>query len=167
MTTIELISLIAAMGAVGAAIAAWRAAYEANKNLKAQLVINITDAYAAPEMLNAMKELREFERKYHNQRPIGVADKFLEEINKGSDEGNRLDHCRRIVSHHFIKILRMKKLKLIDDSFIKEVAPPIQAQFLFEVIEPLERSKNPKYDTSIFDMFRELYPELSKAGRIA
>lgn len=61
----------------------------------------------------------------------------------------------------------MRNLELIDDKFIKEVAPPIQAQFLFEVIEPLEQSINPEYDTSIFDMFRKLYPDLSKAGRIA
>lgn len=163
----ELISLIAAIGVVGAAIAAWRAAYEANKNLRAQLVINITDAYGAPEILNAMKELRAFERKHYNYRPNGFANKFLEERNKGSEEGNRLDHCRRIVTHHFLKILRMRRLKLINDSFVKEVAPPGQAKFLFEVIEPLELIINPKVDTAIFDMFRQLYPELSKAGRVA
>ena len=170
MTTNELISWIVAIGAIGAAIgafwaaiAAWKATHEAKKTLQAQLVIDITDAYAAPEMLDAMKELRAFERKYCTKSP----EEFLKERNKDSDEGKRLDHCRRRVSHHFVKILRMKRLKLIDDSFVKEVAPPIQAQFLFEVIEPLQRIINLKYDTSMFDMFRKIYPDLSKAGRIA
>ena len=163
MTNIELITLIAAIGAVAAAIAAWRAAYEAKKALQTQVIMNITDAYATPEMLDAMKELREFEREHNNK----FADKFLEERNKGSDTGNHLDHCRRIIISHFLKIVRMKKLKLVDDSFVKEVAHPTGVQFLFEVIEPLERIINPNYDISVFDMFRKLYPDLSKAGRVA
>ena len=46
------ISLIAVIAAAVAAMAAWRVVAQARKALQAQLVVNISAAYRAPEMLN-------------------------------------------------------------------------------------------------------------------
>ncbi len=163
MDTNEWITLIAAVGALGAAIAAWSAAHETKRALQGQLLINVTDAYMRPEILNAMRGLRRLWREY----PTEFAKKFLEQLNSGSDNGNSLNHSRRIVSHHFLKIFRLRKLEFVDDTFVRELAPPDEARFLFEVIEPLEQIINQNYDPSMFDMFRKLYPDLSRTGHIA
>lgn len=164
---------VAAIGAMMAAGGSWQVARSANKNLRAQIVINLTDAYSKPEFMNAMEKLRDFEQKYKPEFPA----KLIEELDKKSDEGKDINESRRMVKYHYLKIFRTRKLKLIDDDFVKEHASLESVQFILEVVKPLEKvlAENfsqkykvaIKYDVEMFDMYLKLYPELSKAAHVA
>ena len=149
------ILLIGLIIAALAAVAAWRSARATEKTGLAQILTQITDAYSSPEMLSGMLNLR----KWQNEHPKDFATKFAEMRNDKDEYAKikNLDEDRRRYSHHFYKIWLLLDRGLVNKSFVKKVAPREQVDFLLEVIKPLERAINPKYDHSTFDFFRNIY----------
>jgi len=148
-----IISLIASLGAVGAALAAWRSAKETQKAVLAQILMQITDAYSSPEMLSVMLNLRNWQQ----QRGSDFAKKFGELRRSDYLKVESYDKDRRRYSHYFHKIRHLLDVGLVNESFVKNVVPPGQVDFLLEVIEPLEEATNPNYERSTFDTFKRIY----------
>ena len=148
-----LIPVIGSLGAVGAALAAWRSAKETQKTVLAQILIQITDAYSSPEMLSGMLNLRNWQQ----QHGLDFATKFGEMRRSNYSKVEPIDKDRRRYSHHFHKIRLLLDSGVVSESFVKKVVSSDQVDFLLEVIEPLERELNPSYDHSTFDTFRRLY----------
>lgn len=148
-----LISLIASLGAVGAALAAWRSAKETQKTVLAQILMQITDAYSSPEMLSGMLNLRNWQQ----QHGPDFAKKFGEMRRNDYSKVEQVDKDKRRYSHHFHKIRLLLDSGVVSESFVKKVVSPGQVDFLLEVIEPLEEAINPNYDHSTFDTFRRIY----------
>jgi hypothetical protein len=149
------ILLIGLIIAACAAIAAWRSARATEKTGLAQILMQITDAYSSPEMLSGMLNLL----KWQNEHQKDFAAKFAE-VRRDKGEYAKiknLDEDRRRYSHHFHKIRLLSNRGLVNKSFVKKVASREQVDFLLEVIEPMERAMNPKYDHSTFDFFRNIY----------
>jgi len=150
-----LILIIGLIIAACAAIAAWRSARATEKTGLAQILMKITDAYSSPEMLSGMLNLR----KWQKEHPDDYDTKFAK-MRNDKDEYPKIrifDEDRRRYSHHFYKIWLLSDRGLVNESFVKKVATREQVDFLLEVIEPLERATNPKYDHSPFDFFRNIY----------
>jgi len=150
---ILIISLIGSLGAVGAALAAWRSAKEAQKTVLAQILMQITDAYSSPEMLSGMLNLR----KWQQQHESDFVKKFGEMRRNDYSKIEQIDKDRRRYSHHFHKIRLLLDSGIVNQSFVKKIISPGQVDFLLEVIEPLEEAISPNYDHSTFDNFRRIY----------
>ena len=150
-----LIPLIGSLGAAGAAIAAWQSAKATKNTVLAQILMQITDAYSSPEMLSRMLNLRNWQEKHQTD----FAKKFAEMRNDRDEYAKieQIDKDRRRYSHHFNKIRLLLDSGLVNESFVKKIAPPEQVDFLLEVIEPLEKALNLNYHHSTFDTFRRIY----------
>ena len=152
-----LIPSIGSLGAIGAAVAAWKSARATRKTTLAQIVIQITSAYGSEEMDGSLKRLYAFKRKYEK----GFDDIFSELLNRPKRElrtyANQLDSDRRRVAHYFHQIRAMLDCKVVDEKFVKKLIKSDQVDTLLDVIEPLEKAKDPNYDHSTFDTFRKIY----------
>lgn len=153
-----LISMTGALGAIGAAFAAWKSAKETRKTSLAQIVMQITDAYSSPEMLEGMVNLR-----WQQQNVADFAKKFGETKNTDYSKVALIDKARRMYAHYFHKIKLLLDTGLINERFVKKVVTSGQVDFLLEMIEPLEEAMNSNYDRSMFDTFRKLY---GKDGKV-
>ncbi len=101
---IWLISLIGSLGAVGAALAAWRSAKETQKTVLAQILMQITDAYSSPEMLSGMLNLRNWQQQHGSD----FAKKFGEMRWTDYSKIEQIDKDRRRYSHHFFRRINQK-----------------------------------------------------------
>lgn len=155
-----LISLVGSAGAVLAASAAWlsarathRSAEETQKAIFAEIATNVLDAYSSPKMLSSKRELRQWQKEHGEE----FAKKFAELRPERTDKINRIDRCRRRVSHHYYKIWRLYDGNIIDEEFVKVLMTPGQLDFLIEVNEPMERAINPDYNKEMFDTLCEIF----------
>ncbi len=153
-----LISLLGAVGAIGAAVAAWESAKETRKTSLAQIIMQITDVYSSPEMLEGMRNLR-----WQQENVPDFAKKFGEMRNKDYSKVAPTDKARRMYAHYFHKIKLLLDTGLVTGNFVKKVVTSGQVDFLLEVIEPLEEAMNPNYDRSMFNTFKKLYNKSDKA----
>ena len=154
---IWVIPLLGSIGAVGAAIAAWRAAKQTKNSMLAQILMAVTDSYSSEDMLEGMMILRKWKDDCGNDFAVQFGNK------RKDDYANveRVDKARRRYSHFFNKIKMLDDSKIIGNRFIKRICTADQVLFLLEVVEPLEKEieveGNKTYDKTIFDFFRELF----------
>jgi hypothetical protein len=151
------VGVVAALATGWAAWSAWQATVQARgavdetrKATRAQLMASLLDSYDAPEMFEAMLLLRE---------AWDAADGYIEEFRLrypstdevlGGAKPTEIDHARRRVAAHFLKVHRLWKSGLLTDDDVKAVLSRDQVTFYFEVIEPLQRELNPFHDLASF-----------------
>ncbi len=152
------IALIGALGAVGAALAAWKSANETRKTVLAQIVLQITSTYSSSDMGESVKRLHDWKRKH----PQDFAELFEKGLREPNNITEQLDEDRRRVSHYFHQIRVMLDCGVVDEKFLKKLIKPDQVDTLLDVVEPLEKAKNPDYDHSTFDLFRSMYRKESQ-----
>lgn len=148
--------LIGTFVAAAAAVAAWLAVYETRKAVKAQIVLQLTNEYSAPEMLRSMLNLLSF----YNENKNNFGHAFIQLQKQDSDKFKVLNEDRRRCSHYFHKIERLLATGTVNEGFVKRLikdAKNGQVDFLLDVIEPLEKALNPDCDRSTFDAFRKIY----------
>ncbi len=148
-----IISIIGATGAVCAAIAAWRSAKATRKTVLAQIVMQITSAYSAPDMGESVKRLHD----WRNKHPQDFAQLFEKGMREPNNITDQLNEDRRRVSHYFHQIKSLLDCGVVDEDFVKKLVQPDQVDTLLDVVEPLEKAKDPNYDHSTFDSFRKIY----------
>jgi len=130
----------------------------------AQIIIQLTTAYAQPEMLAGMLNLRNFKERFEEN----FAGVFGQLEGSDPDYFKRLNEDRRRFSHHFSTIFLLLDTGVIDIEFLKKLVRPgtdDQIDFLLEVIEPLEKEINPSYDPRMFVRFQEIYQKKSSVVR--
>jgi hypothetical protein len=153
--SITAVAALGALGAVVAAIGSCKSATETRKTALAQIVIQITSTYSSSDMGESVKNLHNWKKKHPED--------FAQLFNKGLAEPNnitkQLDEDRRRVSHHFHQIEAMLDCGVIDEDFVRKLVKPDQVNTLLDIVEPLEKVKNPDYDHSTFDSFRRIYPK--------
>ena len=152
MDCVNWIALIAVLSAVAAAIAAWRSASATEKSAKAQILLHITSSYASSEMGEAVKTLHFF-KKNHND----FAEKFSKSLKARDKWAVDHDVDRRRIVHYFHQIYALVNGEVIYDSLVKVFIKLDQVKTLLYVIEPMDKTINPNYDTSTFNYFRNLY----------
>ena len=148
-----LISLIGSLGAFFAALAAWRTAIETRKTVLVQILLQITDTYSSPEMLEAMQNLR----KWKEQNGPDFAKLFGQLRHQNYERIEQLDKDRRRISHYFYRIKLLLQAGLLNKNLVKELVTEKQVDFLLKIIEPLERVIDPNYDFSTYDTFKKLF----------
>jgi len=149
-----LIALIGSLGAAAAATAAWKSARETRKTSLAQIVMQIMAIYSSTEMFDAMKNLR-----WHQEHTPDFAKKFGNETFNSVTIGT-IDHNRRFIAHYFYRLRLLLETNLVDERFIRQVVTSDQVEFLLEIVEPLDKARNPDYDTSMYVAFRRMFPRV-------
>lgn len=130
----------------------------------AQIIMQLTDAYAQPEMLQGMKRLRHFKETHS----ADFGRKFSEMKKQNKKHYDTLDEDRRRFSHYFRTLFVMLDADVIDVEFLKKIVPPgkdDQVDFLLQVIEPLEKEIDANYDTSMFVTFQKIYHKIASIER--
>ena len=135
------------------AVAARRAAVATERAMQLQLLNSLLDAYSAPEMLNAMMQLRSWFTK-HGKR---AADEFRRLRQDDYAAIKEIDLARRRVSHFFQKIHSLHVAGLLDEPTVRMAATKGQVEFFREIIEPLEAAIGLNYDSSSFESLGALY----------
>jgi hypothetical protein len=151
MDWLGIVSSIGSVGAIAAAIAAWRYARETRKTYHAQIVLALTESYSSPKMHDAMKNLR-----WYKENTPDFMERFArKDLNESAMSS--IDSNRRLYAHYFHRLRILLTTSTIDETFLKRIVSPDQVDFLFEIIEPLDKAANPDYDTSTYEIFRKLY----------
>jgi uncharacterized membrane protein (DUF485 family) len=126
-------------------------ANKTNKNMaEASLRLQIKEPFDTDEMKDGKKKLADFAR-----RP-DFANVFAGMLAKNDPEAKVLDLARGRYSHAFYNRIFIL-LPNVSDEFIKTTVALDEVLFLLDVIQPMEKAKNPDYDTKMFDMFRKMY----------
>jgi len=129
------VSLAGALGAIVAAIAAFRAANETRKATVANFIFKDRDAYSSAEMLEGMMKLIEWQ---HTQGEA-FARKFGKLRKEDYREIKPIDEARRRFSHyiHLPKSLWLK-FKLIDERTVGKLRSKNQFDFYLKFVKPLD-----------------------------
>ena len=148
-----LILLIGSIGAVVAAIialfTAWAAkktAEETKKSVLAGLLMQIMDDYTSKNMVRIRKQLSNFKETYKNN----FVDAFLK------NKSGYIWDLRKYY-HHFYKIHLLLDAGVVDESFVRKIAPYDGVKILLEIVEPLGKAGKEDYDKSVFETFRKMY----------
>ena len=144
-------------------------AYVARNALRANVVDSVMKDYARDEILISMRKLRKFKNHFasDDEGRIRMNSAFIELEDTDIKKFDDLNQSRRMVSHHFQRIFRLRKTGVINDDLLRDFVTKQQAEFYLEIIEPLEGGKhNPNYIRESFNAFRDLYPELRKYHEI-
>ena len=138
-----------------AAVASLLTASLMRRDIRASILSSVVRSHSSPDMFDAMTELAEW-KEAHGQV---FAAKFKDELSKKSSKGEELDNARRICTHHFYHIWRLYDSCLARGEFVRKLTTLDQVSFLLEVLEPLEKEKNPKYNQQMFDDLRNIFQE--------
>ena len=168
MEVVELIaSVIASVGVIAAAIAAFLAARaakvsaeETKKNVLAQVIMQVMDAYSSPEMYEAMTRLGKFKEDCGtDKKDFGEEYKKLRSADAHGFEV--ISQFRRRCSHFFNKIYVMLMQEVTEEEFVRDVVSHDAATFLFDVVKPLEIAhasiRGKKHNEDMFKRFERIF----------
>jgi hypothetical protein len=154
--------LVTLLTAIAALFTAFLTLTIINQNYAAQktnLLFNIADSYAKKEIGDSLNSLKKFSDKFQNKDELQEGYRRLKIDN--DEKFSEYDQSRRLISHHYFKIWRMRLLEIIDNDTVRILAPLDEIKFLLHVIENLHLAKDPNYDKRMYTFFRALYPELN------
>nr|VFJ77296.1 MAG: hypothetical protein BECKFW1821C_GA0114237_11202 [Candidatus Kentron sp. FW] len=143
-----LATLVAAIFSGWVAYETHKTASEAEKSNRATVYLELSEEYQQPEMLRAMKALRERQRSDPENFMVkfqqlliadGLIPKELSRDQKKSVE--QLDQHRRQVAHFFKKLKRLSEIGLLDERFISLIWGSTTYSYISEVLLPMEQAK--------------------------
>jgi len=155
------IATISALGAVGAAIGAFWSANATRKAAEARLLLSFLESYSDPEMLQALRELRQ----WRADKAEDFAKKWRAAMDALDTSAQVVDRARRKVKGYFFHALRLYEAGYTSEHFLREVASVDGVNILYDIVEPLERALNPEYDKERFQRIRDLCGR-ARTGRL-
>lgn len=143
---------VSSLGAVGAAVGAFLSARETRKVAEAQLLLNFLEDYSTPEMLGALRLLRNWKAQAGDE----FEEKWRKKIEANESMAHEVDQARRKVKGHFFNALRLHEAGYVGKQFLLEVASVDGLNILYDIVEPLEYALNPAYDSSRFERIMKI-----------
>lgn len=151
-TTALILTVLSAIGAVGAALAAWRSAHQTRLASEGQLFSTIYAEYGLPEMLIALRLLRNWKAERGDEFEI----KWKKALDAGDESAHEVDRARRHVKSYFMRALRLHEAGYVSKRFLREVCAVDGINILYDIVERLEYALNPAYDRSTFESLRKI-----------
>lgn len=137
-------------------------AYIARKSIVAPLVVKLLNEYSSESFLDAMLELREFE-KTSNEEGNKFDDVYKKEWDGRTEQGCKIHKARRKIAHHFHLIARLKDMNILSKKDVMEIISKDQISFLIEIVKPLEGKLNARVDNHLtYKLFNEYFQEMSE-----
>jgi hypothetical protein len=155
------INLILAAATVVAVLYAYKTVQSNQKSLEAQFLYDLIKEYSTQDMGEHVRILSNFKRVHPD---VGKA--YKEQSGMGSD----LDSARRDVSHYYQRIARLREAGYVSELFVKTAVTPENANFLQQVIIPIEIAHaeitgTHPFDEKVFDcIFQIVGPTKASAG---
>ena len=147
--------------ALGAAIAAWRAALEAKAATvatrragQAAIISDLLNQHSSDEMWEAFNILR----RWRKEKGDEFAREFKRLREADPDETLPIDMARRRVAHYLRKVYHLQLHALLDRELLEAVMPLPTAEFCCEVIEPLEAAIRSNYEKDGYLWLARTYP---------
>ncbi len=160
MTTAQITLILtglSALGALGAAIAAWLSARATSRAAEGQLFSVHYAEYGTPEMLRSLRVLRLWRSEQGDEFEL----KWKRALDAGKPQAHDVDLARRQVKFYFMKVLSLYEAGYVSPRFLKELAAVDGVNILYDIVEPLEYAFNPRFDASQFESLRKL---IGRAG---
>ena len=123
------INLILAVATVVAVLYAYKTVKSNQKSLEAQFLYDLFKEYSSQEMEEHVRILHNFKRVHSD-----VGNAYKERYGMSSD----LNLARRVVSHYYQRIGRLREAGYVSELFVKTVVTSENATFLQQVIIPIE-----------------------------
>lgn len=149
-TIVVVLTFVSAFGALGAAIGAWLSARSTRSATEAQLLFQLLREYAKPDMLRALRTLRNWKAEQ------GDEEKWRKALENADPKAQEVDLARRCVSHYFLDALKLYESDYVIKRFLRVVGSKDGINILYDIVEPLEYALNPAYDKSKFDKLRQI-----------
>jgi len=156
-----LLTAISALGALGAAVAAWFSARATTRAAEGQLFSAHYAAYGTPEMLRSLRVLRLWKFDQGDEFEV----KWKKALDSGEERAREVDEARRQVRIYFFQALRLYEGGYVSRRFLREIAAVDGINILYDIVEPLEYALNASYDRSRFAKLRNLCGR-ARTGRL-
>ncbi|MEW6517681.1 MAG: hypothetical protein AB1439_12345 [candidate division FCPU426 bacterium] len=152
---------IAILVSIGAVIISVISLIIARRSIVAPLVVSLLTEYASDDFLNAMLEIREFEKK-SSAEGNNFSEVYKKEMDNESEVGNKIHKARRKIAHHFHLIARLINMNILNEKDVMKIVSKDQISFLIEVIKPLESQLNPQLNNHpTYRLFDEYFRKMS------
>lgn len=140
--------------AAAAAIGAWAAAWATKRAAEAQILLDLLNDYATPEMAEALRTLRSWQEQHGDE----FADNW--ELGMATSDANAdaVDHARRRVSAYFQNVDELWQNRLISRNTARAAVDKAGLPVLINVCGPLERRLNPRVNLGFMRRLRALCP---------
>lgn len=155
MTTQEIslvLTALSAIGALGAAIAAWLSARATKRAAEGHLFSTHYAEYGTPEMLRSLRVLRLWKSDNGDEFELN----WKKALDAGEERAHDVDRARRQVKFYFLRALRLYQAGYVSRRFLKELAAVDGLNILYDIVEPLEYALNPRFDASKFELLSKL-----------
>lgn len=156
-----ILTALSAVGALGAAVAAWLSARATTRAAEAQLFSNHYAIYGTPEMLRSLRILRLWKSENGDEFEV----KWKKALDAGEVKAHEVDQARRQVKFYFFRALRLREAGYVSERFLQELAAVDGVNILYDIVEPLEYALNASYDRSGFEKLRHLCGR-ARTGRL-
>jgi hypothetical protein len=151
-TVALILTALSAIGAVGAALAAWRSAHQTRLASEGQLFSTLYAEYGLPEMLLALRLLRNWKAEKGDE----FENKWKKALDAGDKAAHEVDRARRHVKSYFMRALRLHEAGYVSERFLQEACAVDGINILYDIVERLEYALNPAYDRSKFESLRKI-----------
>lgn len=154
MNLMTLLTAVASLATGAAAFAAFWAAWETRKAARAALGSQLLTEYASKDMHESMRLLRDWQK----GNPADFAVKYQRLRKEDNPQAILLDSCRRMVLHYLLKLVALSGAKYFDPRIIDPARGRSIAEFLKEVLVPIEKAHceyaGGQYDDRVFQYFQ-------------
>ena len=147
------LSAVAALGSLLAALAAWLAVRETKRASEGQLFLSLFAEYECPEMLCALRMLRN-----EAEKGPGFAAEWMKALQASDSVAQEVDRARRRVQHYFLGALRLHEARYASRRLLRSLCAVDGINILYDVVEPLEAELNKHYDRLAFSTLKKLCP---------
>lgn len=125
--------------------------------MQAELLSEIIRDYGSQDMGEARWLWEEVFLNPDYQSPDDHAEAFFKAPETMNAFPEDLERARRRLSHHFLWIGKLARLRLLNRETLLEAASLWKVQFLRFVVEPVEKERNKEADTGAFDALKHLH----------
>ncbi len=137
-----------------ATFASWRSANASRATLQAQLLSEFMKEYSEAQMCKDLRALRNWRYKYGDK----FAEEYINRAKKGEERALEIDFARRHVKFYFSRSLLIYNAKIMNKKTLKEIGAVDAINILYDIIEPLEKALNAKYDKRKFIQLKKIIP---------
>jgi hypothetical protein len=152
------IALLAALGSLGAAIAAWLSLRATRLSAEGMLGAKWLEEYDKPAMRDALRGLVACQHDWGDN----FAERWIASIKTGDARAEKIDCARRLVKGYFLSPVQLYSNGLVSRQLVHTIADQSGLYILYEIVEPLERALSATYGKHYFDTLRTIVPNPSR-----
>jgi hypothetical protein len=146
------ISIVAALGVIGAAIAAWKSVKATRSAAWSQLLYKFMASYEDVKMCDALRLLKKWEK----QQKAKLGSDWAKPLDINKPEEKKIDQARRHVKFYFFKAWRLYEAKFVPVEFVKQVGAVNGINIFYDIVGSLELPSSTEYDRAMYRKIKKV-----------